>query len=314
MATALSFNSAKSTVISLLQASQTPWATTVDGSNQQYSSDAEISNAILTADGILATTIANTLQSPYQSTFVQTSGALASGASLPARNGMILKVTCLDSPITTLTFTSAQVNITDDSIDFSPNLASSLYGLATGLRVQFTTGGALPTGLSLATDYWISANLGPALILVCSNMMAAANDIPINLTNAGSGTSTMVMQYEDGIQAMSKDQILAVNSFPNLYGTTFPVTAKFWFIEGDVIYTTSSFAKVVYTDYTLTASPQCPEPFLEAVAAGAVAYLAKDGGDQELAGYYQGIFNEYLQMTATGAMALPAISSYKMAA
>lgn len=63
-------------VISILQASQTAYATTVDGSNRQYSSSTEIDNAILTADGEICTIIARTIQSPYQTTFITTSSAL----------------------------------------------------------------------------------------------------------------------------------------------------------------------------------------------------------------------------------------------
>jgi len=314
MATVLSFTSAKSMVISWLQASRTAWATTVDGSNAQYSSDTEIANAILSADGILATVIANTLQHPFQSTFVQTSSALASGSALPARNGMILKVLCLDSPVD-LTFTSGDVTIADNSINMGGNGAFVVYNLSTGLRVQFTTAGTLPTGLAISTDYWIRVDeVTKSLVYICRSPLMATTGIDIDLTGTGSGTSTMVMQYEEGTEALSKDEVIAASNFPELYATTYPNSAKFWFIEGDYIYTTSAYAKVVYTDYTLTASPQCPEPYLEAVAAGAVAYLAKDGSDDGLALYYQKIFDQYVQMTSQGATALPAISGYKMAA
>jgi len=315
MATALSFNTAKSMVVSFLQASRTAWATTVDGSNAQYSSDTEIANAILSADGILATVIANTLQHPFQSTFVQTSSALASGSALPARNGMILKVLCLDGTAD-MAFTSGEVDVAGDSIDLQSAVSTGTggYVLATGMKVRFTTTGTLPSPIVINTDYYIDFSLGIAEVRFALTPYQALAGEYIALASAGSGNSTIVVQYEDGTEALSKDQIVAANSFPNLYAGDFPNTAKFWFIEGDYIYTTSAYAKVVYTDYTLTASPQCPEPYLEAVAAGAVAYLAKDGSDDGLALYYQKIFDQYVQMTAQGATALPAISAYKMAA
>jgi len=45
--------------------------------------------------------------------------------------------------------------------------------------------------------------------------------------------------------------------------------------------------------------------------AGAIAELLKDGGDGQMAGYYQGQYQSYLQEIASGAKVLPEISQYK---
>lgn len=309
MATALSFNTAKSDVISLLQASQTPYATTVDGSNAQYNSDTEIANAILTADGIIATIICNTLQHPYQTTFIQTSSALntsVSGVQLPARNGMILKVQGLGAPGETVSFASTEVDTGHDWIEI-PNQE---FNFTTGLRVQFSTTGALPTGISAATNYYISSESEAPDWRFSASREASYRGAYVEFSAAGSGNSTITVQYEDATLAVSKDQILAALDYPTIYAVQPAHIAAMWFIEGDILYCTSYYSKVVYTDYTLTSSPQCPEPYLQAVVAGAIANLLKDGGDAQMAAYYQTQFENYKGMVAAMATVLPAIGSY----
>ena len=313
MATTASLDTCKRQVIATLQASQTAWGLTVDYSNAQYSSDTEILSAILQADGDICTAICNTPQHPYQTTFVNTSSALASGASLPARNGMILKVTALDAPVD-FTFTSGDVDVAADAIDLQTGSGSANYQLASGVKVRFTTTGTLPPPIVIDTDYYVDFALGIAEVKFCESIYMLQAGTPVEITGAGAGNSTVVVQYEDATQALSKDQILSANSFPNLYGDDFPSTAKFWFIEGDVIYTTSAFAKVLYTDYTLTSTTQAPEPYLPAIVAGAVAMLAKDGSDAGLAQYYQSIYNNMMASIVAMAKVLPDISAYKMAA
>lgn len=67
---------------------------------------------------------------------------------------------------------------------------STAHGLVAGARVQFTnSGGALPTGLSAATDYYvISAGLTSTAFRVSATYGGAA----VNLTGAGSGTNTVL--------------------------------------------------------------------------------------------------------------------------
>lgn len=93
MAVALTFNTAKSQVISLLQASRTAYATTVDSSKRQYASDTEIADAILFADGEVCTAIVQTPGHPFSNAFKLTSSALVTGDTLPSFLGRILTVT-----------------------------------------------------------------------------------------------------------------------------------------------------------------------------------------------------------------------------
>lgn len=303
MATTVSFNTCKSSVISILQASATPYATTVDGSNQQYNSDTEIANAILNIDGEVCTAICMTLGHPYAPQFSTETAALASGANITKNVGIVQKVTVLNG-IADETFTSANVDTTADTITISGTK------LVTGTKVRFTTGGSLPTGISLATDYWI-IRVNSTTIQVASSIYNAKYGTAIDLTGAGSGSSTIVIQYVDGEQAQSKDEILEVNTNPQTFGSLPGYVTGFWFVEGDVIYCTSPLCKVTYTDYTLTSSPQAPESYINAVIAGAVSRLAKDGFDSELTAYYGAIYSGMLEQIRSGAKALPEISAYK---
>lgn len=306
MATAIAFNTVKSMVISLLQASLTPYATTVDGSNKQFSSDTEIANAILTADGEVCTAIINTPQSPYQTTFVQTSGAISGpSGNLTARNGMVLKVLCQGAPATA-TFLNTAINTTSNVITVTA------HGMQTGQPVTYTASATVPAGLTSGTTYYVIRVTADTLSLAATSF-DAFNGTAIDITSQGTGgnTSTLTSNYYDGTQADSKDTIVQATMFPSVFGATAYATAGFWFIEGDIVYTTSPNCKVVYTDYTLTSSPQAPEPYLSAVVGGALSHLYKDGGDFELSQYYGQQYQGYLQAIASGAMILPAISSYK---
>lgn len=304
MATVLTYNTARSMVISILQASQTAYATTVDGSNAQFSSSTEIDNAILTSDGEICTLIARTIGSPFQSTFVQTSSALPGPKSpLPARVGAILSVLTQDG--NTVTFTSGDVSIGSNTVTITSGGAP-----VTGQKVQLTTSGTLPTGLSLATDYYV-IRVTSTSIRFATSAWNAFQGTAITMSGTGSGTNTITGQYIEGTQADSKDTVTQAFYLTSLFAQSANGACNFWFIEGDEIYTSSPNCKVVYTDYTLTSNPQAPQTYLHAVVAGAVAELLKDGGDAQMAAYYQNQYQSYLQSIASGAMVVPEIVAYK---
>lgn len=306
MATAISFNTAKSMVISLLQASQTAYATTVDGSNRQYSSDTEIANAILTADGEVCTLIANTMGSPYQTAFIVAAATIAGpSGNLPSRNGVIIKVQCQGAPATA-TFLNSSIDTVTDVITVTT------HGMITGQPVVYTCSATVPAGLTSGTTYYI-IRLGTSTLSLAATSWDAFQGTAINITSQGTAgnTSTLTSAYLDGTQADSKDTVVQatqnVSVFaPNAYGA-----AGFWFTEGDQIYTSSPNCKVTYTDYTLTSSPQAPEPMLFAVVTGALAKLYKDGSDFELVQFYERQYLAYMQAIGSGAMMLPMIESYK---
>lgn len=87
----------------------------------------------------------------------------------------------------TTTFAAADVNTGTDVITVPTNTE-----LQTGQVIQLTTTGTLPTGLSLATDYYI-VRLTATTIQLASSLLNSLYDTPvvINITGAGSGTNTI---------------------------------------------------------------------------------------------------------------------------
>lgn len=303
MATVLSFTTAKQMVIAALTASRTPFASTVDGSVAQFSSDTEIANAILSADGEVCTVIANSPQSPFQSTFAISAATVTNGGNLPARNGMVIGVTGVMGAVASSTFANTAISTTTDLV------TAADHGWVTGQKVQVSAGGVLPTGLSAATDYWLYV-ASTSTYGFCTSIYNAKAGSLINITGQGSGTNTVTAQYVDFNAADYKDTVVQADTNAYLFSDTNGVNAGFYFIEGDKIYFTGAACKVVVTDYTLTASPQAPEPMLNTVVAGALAHLLKDGGDDGMLSYYRGFYEQGIAMIKEGATILPAIQAY----
>lgn len=82
------------------------------------------------------------------------------------------------------TFASGDVNTSNEQITVTAN-----EELITGRKVQLTTTGTLPTGLSLATDYYI-IKVDATHIQLASSLANAVAGTAINITAAGSGTNT----------------------------------------------------------------------------------------------------------------------------
>lgn len=308
MSVAINFDTARKHCVAILQASATPFGagstgSTSDGSNQMFPSSDEINSAILTIDGEVCTAIVSTIGHPYAPQFSLETAELTSGTNVTKNVGVIQKISVLDG-IADEAFSSAGVNITTNTITITGT------NLITGSKVRFTTGGTLPTGLAISTDYYI-IRVDANTIQVASSYINANYGVPIDLTGAGSGNSQIVIQYVDGVQASSKEEILEVQQEPSTFASSPACTIGFWFVEGTIGYTTSPKFKATYTDYTLTSSPQAPESYIWAVIAGAVSHLSKDGFDAQLATYYQSIYSQMIESIKAGAKVLPEITAYK---
>lgn len=303
MATAADLSTIKSIVISLLQASRTPYATTVDQSNQQFASDTEISNAILYADLEISNLIANTSLHPYQSQFIA-SPTTVSGyqAASPVRNGAIVRVTGVMGSALTYTFVAGDISTTTDLV------TKAAHGLVTGQAVQVSAGTTLPTGLSASTTYYIYAPT-TSTYGFCTTIYNAKQGTLIDITNAGSGTNTVTSQYVDILQSDRATVVEATNS-PYLFAFQQGNVAGFWAEEGTEFFTTCPSSKIYYTDVTLTAACQAPQPYTYAISAGAMTKLLKDGGAADEIGFYAQQYQGYLGQIASGAMAVPTIQSY----
>lgn len=303
MATVLSFTTAKQMLIAALQASQTPNASTVDGSNAQYNSDTLLANYILDADFECATLIAKTPLHPYQTQFVAAPASLVSGSNSPIRNGMILRVTGQVGSAATYSFTSGQISTTTDLVTVAD------HGLVTGQAVQLTNLSGLPPPLVFSTTYYISV-VSSSTYGFSTTLYNAKSGTLINISGQGTGTNTVTTQYIDIQKADAKETITQMANQSYMFASQQGVTAGWWFEELDTFYTTCPNAKMYYTDTTLTSTPQCPEPYLFAVVAGAIAKAAQDGGDAGLAQYYFAQYQGYMQEIGSNAKALPEIASY----
>ena len=304
MATVISFNTCKSHVKAHLQATRTAYATTVDGSKRQFASDAEIDNAILHTDGEVCTLIANTLHHPYQSQFALTSAALSRGAVLPSRNGMILKVTGLNGQ------NSKSVSAMDSSLD---TITITAHGFTVGQKIQFTTGSVVGGGLVINTDYYVIV-VDANTIKVATTPLNASLGTAIDLNATAPVSTTAALQYIEQIKAKNADEVKEAVANADLFGIseTDNSIVPFFFIEGSILYSTAVFSTVSYTEYTLTAAPQAPEPLLWAVISGALARLYKDGGDAEMSGYYGAIYESHKNDIKGMAAAIPPFVAYAL--
>lgn len=82
------------------------------------------------------------------------------------------------------TFASTDVNTSTDQIAVTANSE-----LITGRKIQLTTTGTLPTGLSLATDYYIIV-IDTTHIKLATSLANSVAGTNIDITGAGSGTNT----------------------------------------------------------------------------------------------------------------------------
>lgn len=305
---AIDFTTAKKAIRSILQATRTSggYDSTVDGSKDQFSSDAELDNAILYADAEICDLIVNTPGHPFQNSFSTTSSAMTNGATLPAFTGIVLKVMCLNG----------QSSVVLTSVDHTNDLytVSGGHGLSQGQKVQISASVSLPTGLSAATDYWV-IYVDTKRFKLASSAYNAAIESPVAISGNGSGTITVTPQYVEGVQAKSADEcreMFANGAVYKYLPTDNDGQLNFWFIEGNILTTSAMSAKVVYTTYALTSLPQAPEPYFWAVVAGAVSRLLKDGGDDQSASYYGTIYQNQSGAIAQGARIVPAVSAYKL--
>lgn len=140
-------------------------------------------------------------------TILNASGYSAAATSMPAVFMLVDMVGY--APITTVTTTGAQTLITTNTFT-----ASSSTGLLltyandwdTFTKVQFTTTTTLPTGLALATDYWL-VRVSATTSRVATSLANAIAGTVVAFTDAGTGTHTLTARharYGDGkgVQAL----------------------------------------------------------------------------------------------------------------
>lgn len=131
---------------------------------------------------------------------------------------------------------------------FTANAATDIVtnnSLATGVRVQLTTTGTLPAGLSLATNYYI-ISVDSSQAKLATSLANAIAGVAIDITTAGSGTHTLTACINLNHLTVSTGTLITYNCAPGtvlndirmVRGTTRVVAgasnnnlAMFWFVD-----------------------------------------------------------------------------------
>ncbi len=109
-----------------------------------------------------------------------------SGPAISMDGAQIFSVQCnvdVDTPANK-TFASTAVNITNE------NITITAHGYTTGLKVQISNPGSLPTGIVALTDYFVIV-IDANTIQLASSLVLALAGTPINISAQGSGTNTV---------------------------------------------------------------------------------------------------------------------------
>lgn len=135
-----------------------------------------------------------------------------------------------------------------ESVDTDEDTATITgHDLTTGLKIQLTTTGTLPTGLSTSTDYFIIVVDEDTVQFSDTLAHALAGTGAINITGAGSGTHTVTavalagctIEYQKSNDNVHFDAIAAA--------TAITVDVNLWFEKDEPTY------KFLRLKYTLTA-------------------------------------------------------------
>lgn len=229
---ALDFTSAKQSVVAALQASRTPGASTVDGSNAQFASDTQIANAILYGDAEVCLAIINSPGHPYLPQFLVTSSGLLNGASLPAACGVPVNV-LIRTNATDINFASTDVQTASDAITLSdPN-----NELQSGTLVQFTTAGTLPTPIVINTNYFvINPNVSGAVLVSGAGTTAVNGTFTVRGAFNGRPYYNLINQSDDtsnfAISWSGTQWVIWGNGSENDYGSTGADVAYPWLVSG----------------------------------------------------------------------------------
>lgn len=249
------------------------WAAQVSPSGDvgAYPWPEEIEAACLEADSIVC--VDGYFQSANDAManhFNVTSGPLAPRENIPFHRGTLNKV---ELSAATKTFTRSTGNV----------LASVAHGLATGELVSCTNvGGALPTGLTELTNYYVIVLTVSTFSLATSYANAVAG-IPVVISDPGSGTNTLI-SWVIGVEANDIDDITNMVQVGEAYiGSG---TADFLFKEDSgVIYTPATYARVTYPEYTKTSAMQCNETEKTLAICLAIKLLVKNASPAPFEAY-----------------------------
>jgi len=100
------------------------------------------------------------------------------------------------------------------AVAIATDIITVTHDIATGTEISFTTTGTLPAGLELDTVYYAKRE-GATTIKVCSSPMNAASGSQIDITDVGTGTHTIRINWSETFATtdvtVASDQITVTN-------------------------------------------------------------------------------------------------------
>lgn len=142
-----------------------------------------------TSSGTLPTGIS--LATNYYVIRVDANTIQLAASLLDAQGGTEINFSADGSGTHTLTPTDTAQDFQDTDLDaIDTDITITAHGWSTGLPVQATTSGSLPTGLALATTYYV-IRVDANTIRLATSALNATNNVPIELTPDASGTQTL---------------------------------------------------------------------------------------------------------------------------
>ncbi len=257
----------KERLLQLIGASPGVWSATVSSGIGAFPSDAEIQQACLEADSIVAVQgYAQSANDSLANPFQVTTAPNVDRAAVPFHHGELSKVEVAKSTQNFTTISVANV------------IPLTAHGLVTGQLVSFITTGALPTGLAVLTNYYV-IRLTADTISVATSLQNALAGTVVGITNAtGSGTHTIIA-WVIGVEAKDIDDITNANNGVAAYvgGGTDDGSYDFLYKPADgLLYTLATYWRVTYFEYTQTSVLQCSQNETWLIVFTAAAILAKN--------------------------------------
>lgn len=145
--------------------------------------------------------------------------------------------------------------------------------------------------------------------LAASSVLSSGDMIPAHVGSIGKvEIDDGSTGYKGGTLAASRSDVLEVVLNPSLY----PDSKRWYWIEDTEIVHTGSGAKVWYPSFTPSASVcQAPDAYTEAVIAGTISLLYKDGSAVDFFQHYSQLFNMQREAIRNKELVIPTAQQFQ---
>lgn len=276
-------------------------ATGGTGANQlkAYPFDAEITDALLRADGLVITECYFQSEMSLRNRFLVTSGTLADGDKIPEFTGLIGK--CEYSNETTSathTFAASAIDLASTA-DFIT--VTNTY--VTGDKTRMTTSGTYPnttTGvISANTDLYVIRNSGPSISL---SRTPGGPKIVFTAKGTGTLTLTSTAAWRPSKEQATKDDVTGATQYGGYVGNNAFAGLHHISDDGFVFHSSVSF-RMQYPEYVRTGALQAIQQHEPLLINWAAELLYKDHANAAF-DWYRNIRKELAAAVFQGAMHL----------